>query len=311
MMLSAFDIGLAALVLALAGWTILTRGTFASVVGFVANGLLLALVWVRLSAVDVALTEAAIGSGVTGMLLIGVAARLRPTEASTVRAGDVSRGVAAVLSLLVTAGLAAIVLLPASPAPSLAPAASEWLPQLGVGNPVTAVLLAYRAFDTFMESVVLLLALLGVWSLAPDRFWGGAAELRYPAASGDLLAFLARLLIPFGIVVAIYIFWIGSDQPGGEFQASAILTAMWVLAMLAGLCRVLGVSERWLRLVLVVGPAVFLSVGLAGFAMAGGFLAYPPGYMKPLILLIEVPLALSIAAMLGLLLAGPPTRKRL
>jgi multisubunit Na+/H+ antiporter MnhB subunit len=308
MMLSAFDIGLTALVLALACWTIGTSTAFASVVGFAANGLLLALMWVRLSAVDVALTEAAIGSGVTGMLLISAAARLRPSEATAGPTGGISRGLAALLSLLVAAGLAAIVLLPVDPAPSLAPAAAVWLPQLGVGNPVTAVLLAYRAFDTFMESVVLLLALLGVWSLSPDRLWGGAAEMRYPPASSDLLAFLARLLIPFGIVVAIYIFWIGSDQPGGEFQASAILTAMWVLAMLAGLCRAPGVSERWLRLVLVVGPAVFLAVGLAGFVLAGGFLAYPQGYAKPLILLIEVPLALSIAAMLGLLLAGPPTR---
>ena len=61
-----FDTGLAALVLGLALWTIAARDTFAAVVGFVAYGLLLALVWVRLAAPDVALTEAAIGSGVTG-----------------------------------------------------------------------------------------------------------------------------------------------------------------------------------------------------------------------------------------------------
>ena len=72
-----FDIGLAVLVLGVAAWTILVRDTFAAVVSFVVYGLLVALVWVRLSAVDVALTEAAIGSGVTGMLLLGAAARSR------------------------------------------------------------------------------------------------------------------------------------------------------------------------------------------------------------------------------------------
>ena len=50
---------------------------------FVAYGLILALVWVRLAAVDVAMTEAAIGSGVTGALLVGAAARLRRAEAAT------------------------------------------------------------------------------------------------------------------------------------------------------------------------------------------------------------------------------------
>ena len=54
---------------------------------------------------------------------------------------------------------------------------------LDVGNPVTAVLLAYRSLDTLLEKVVLLLALMGVWSLAPDRFWGGAprSAARRPA----------------------------------------------------------------------------------------------------------------------------------
>ena len=83
----AFDVGLAVLVLGLAVWTIAARDTFAAVVGFVAYGLLLALVWVRLAAPDVALTEAAIGSGVTGGLLLGASARLRPSEALADGAG--------------------------------------------------------------------------------------------------------------------------------------------------------------------------------------------------------------------------------
>ena len=79
-MMAAFNIGLAVLVLALAVWTVVARDTFTAVVGFVAYGLLLALVWVQLHGVDVALTEAALGSGLTGALLLGAATRLRKTE---------------------------------------------------------------------------------------------------------------------------------------------------------------------------------------------------------------------------------------
>src|SRR5260370_39584648 len=79
--IQALDVGLALLVLAVAGWTIAAREAFASVVGYVAYGLLLSLVWGRLFAVDVALTEAAIGSGVTRVLLISAALRLRKTDA--------------------------------------------------------------------------------------------------------------------------------------------------------------------------------------------------------------------------------------
>ncbi|MCW5637714.1 MAG: DUF4040 domain-containing protein, partial [Rubrivivax sp.] len=66
----------ALLLLALALWSVLARDAFVAVAGFVAYGLLLSLVWVRLAGIDVALTEAAIGGGLTGALLIGAVARL-------------------------------------------------------------------------------------------------------------------------------------------------------------------------------------------------------------------------------------------
>src|SRR3954454_9529470 len=55
--LQTLDAGVVVLVLATAAWTIIARGSFAAVVAYVAYGLLVSLVWVRLFAVDVALTE--------------------------------------------------------------------------------------------------------------------------------------------------------------------------------------------------------------------------------------------------------------
>ena len=72
----------ALLLLALAVWSVVVRDAFLAVAGFVAYGLLLSLVWVRLFGLDVALTEAAIGGGLTGALLLGAVARLRGTEAA-------------------------------------------------------------------------------------------------------------------------------------------------------------------------------------------------------------------------------------
>ena len=65
----------------------------------------------------------------------------------------------------------------------------QHLPETGLGNPVTAVLIAYRAFDTMLEKVVLVLAVVGVWSLAADRYWGGApgeARAERPEADARL-----------------------------------------------------------------------------------------------------------------------------
>jgi multisubunit Na+/H+ antiporter MnhB subunit len=260
----ALDIGLALLALAVAGWAVFAREIFAAAVGFVAYGLLLALVWVRLDSIDVALTEAAIGGGLSGVLLLGAAARLRASDASGERPGVTVRFMAGVLSALVAAGLAIAVLLLPEPAPTLAPAAAENAGATGLGNPVTNVLMAFRAMDTMLEKVVLLLALAGVWSLAGDKLWGGRPGPRHQANLHGVLAFLAQLLPPIGIVVGIYIFWVGADHPGGAFQGGTILAAMWLLVIMAGLADAPPISGRWLRLALIAGPAAFLIVGLAG-----------------------------------------------
>lgn len=308
--IEALDIGLAALVLAVAVWTIAARELFDAVVGYVAYGLLLSLVWVRLFAVDVALTEAAIGSGVTGVLLITAAMRLRYTDPQPAaeQPGPMMRHAAAILCIVIAAALAAGVLTMADPGPSLAPDVARHLPETGLGNPVTAVLMTWRAFDTMLEKVVLILAVIGMWSLATDRAWGGVAGPRPLADQQGPLAFFAQLLPPVGIVIAIHIVWVGANDPGGAFQGGALLAAMAMIVMMARLAGVPAVDRRWLRIALVAGPAMFLVIGVMGFFIAAGFLAYPDGIAKPLILFIEAFMVLSIAATLPLLVIGPPNR---
>jgi multisubunit Na+/H+ antiporter MnhB subunit len=311
MMESAFEIGLAALVLGIATWTIAARDDFAAVVGFVAYGLLLAIVWVELSAVDVALTEAAIGSGLTGALLIGAVARVQTSATPTAAVdfpGIIPRVAAGLLSATVAAALGIAVLSLPEPAPSLASRAAQNAGATGLGNPVTNVLMAFRAMDTLLEKIVLLLALVGVWSLARDPFWGGRPWLRYRADPDDPLSFMARLLPPVGIIVAIYTLWTSADNPGGAFQGGTILAVMWLLVLNAGLADAPPVNLRRLRLALVVGPAVFLLVGLGGLWMGTAFLAYPVAYAKPLILAIEFAMVLTIAVTLAQLMVGPPER---
>ena len=307
---SALEMALVAVVLGVAVWTIAARETFAAVEGFVAYGLLLPLVWVRLDAVDVALTEGAIGGGLSGVLLLGAAARLRPTEtlAAAERPGEILRLAAAVLSATVAAALAAGVLFLPDPAPTLAPAAAANAAATGLGNPVTNVLMAFRAMDTMLEKVVLLLALVGAWSLAPDHLWGGHPGPRHQADPRGVLAFLARLLPPVGIVVGIYVFWVGAAHPGGAFPGGTLLAAMWLLVMMAGLTDAPPIGHRWLRPMLIAGPVVFVVVGLGGLVVGDAFLAYPVAYAKPLILTIEVAMTLTIAVTLGLLMAGAPER---
>jgi len=309
-MMEALNAGLALLLLALAAWTIVARDAFAAVAGFVAYGLLLTLAWVQLSGVDVALTEAAIGGGLTGALLIGAVARLRDTEAAAraERPKALTRMLAAFVAGAVTVALAICVLALPDPAPTLAPDVAANIGATGVGNPITAVLLAFRAMDTLLEAIVLVFALIGVWSLAPDRAWGGRPGVRHVADPNGILAYIARVLPPIGIIVGMYVFWAGADHPGGKFQGATILAAMWLLVMMAGLTDAPPISRAWLRIGLVAGPLVFIAIGLAGAVTADAFLAYPDGYAKPLIVVIELALMPTLALILALLLVGTPQR---
>ena len=309
-MMEALNAGLALLLLALAAWTIVGRDAFAAVAGFVAYGLLLTLAWVQLSGVDVALTEAAIGGGLTGALLIGAVARLRDTEAAAraERPKALTRTLAALVAGSVTVALAISILALPDPAPTLAPDVAANIGATGVGNPITAVLLAFRAMDTLLEAIVLVFALIGVWSLAPDRAWGGRPGPLHLADPNGILAYIARVLPPIGIIVGMYIFWAGADHPGGKFQGATILAAMWLLVMMAGLTDAPPISRAWLRIGLVAGPLVFIAIGLAGAVAAGAFLAYPDGYAKPLIIVIELALMPTLALILALLLVGAPQR---
>lgn len=301
----ALDAALCALVLAVALATVLGHGVFRAIVFFVVYGLLLSLAWVRLGAVDVALAEAAIGAGLTGVLFLAAFGRLARTGAEAEPPESpfnlpATLASAALTGLLAWAWFALPV--PDRPGPELAQA----LPRAGVENPVTAVLLNFRAWDTLLESVVLLAALIGLWMLARDDAWNERLGLPQHVRPGGVMASFGRVLPPVGVLVGAYVVYIGADLPGGAFQGGTVLAAVGLVAALAGLIRPPRVTERGWRLVLVAGPAVFLAAGVAGRALGAGFLTLPEAVAGGAIFTIEIALAASIAVTLAFLVIGPP-----
>jgi uncharacterized MnhB-related membrane protein len=74
--------GLLLALIALLAWRALNgRDLLRGVIELIAMGLLVAVAWVRLRALDIALAEAAVGSGLTGALLLSAFFRLRRREA--------------------------------------------------------------------------------------------------------------------------------------------------------------------------------------------------------------------------------------
>ena len=71
------DVLVVVMLLTTAILVLVSRNLFRAVVMFIAFGMLMALAWVRLQAPDIALAEAAIGAGLTGVLLLDAVAHFR------------------------------------------------------------------------------------------------------------------------------------------------------------------------------------------------------------------------------------------
>lgn len=174
----------------------------------------------------------------------------------------------------------------------------------GVTNPVTAVLMNFRGYDTLLEVAVLVIAALAVWSLPKSRLLVTHQEGR---ATEPILMALVRLLTPLMIIVGGYLLWAGAHAPGGAFQGGAIWAATLILLLLSGFHFFIQVPLWLLRLALVIGFLVFLAVSVGVMMIGERFLEYPQGYAKEFILLIEASVTVSIAYILMSLFTGRPT----
>ncbi len=202
----------------------------------------------------------------------------------------------ALLSLLAVGLGYAVLSLPAQ-TPGLSDFVTENIETSGARNPVTAVLLNFRGYDTLLEMGVLLLALLGVWSLS-------SAPEQSEASPGPVLDMLSRLLVPLLILVAGYLLWVGARAPGGAFQAGAVLGAAGVLLLLVGWRPGARFSGLPLRITLVMGLGAFVAVGLVLILVGRRLLEYPPPFAAALMLLIEAAATLSIGITLAALFLG-------
>lgn len=311
---AAFDLVVIVLLPAVALGAVVSADLFKAIILFITLGLLLALTWVRLAAPDVALAEAAIGSGLMGALLLSARERLARTRPGRDRRTShklrgmthppprdshraVSPWAASGLVLIAVAGLTAAVVTLPHEAAGLAPEVASQMPQRDLANQVTFVLLDSRGYDTLLELGVLLLAVAAVWSLTE------APEPPQQAA-GPMLKGFAGTVGPIMVLVAGYLLWAGTDAPGGAFQAGVMLGALGVLLSLAGRHPLARLPGWALRLAAVSGPMLFLAVGVTMIGLGRHFLEYPQAHAKALILLIETTAMVSIGVILVSLYAG-------
>ncbi len=166
-MITWIEGGLLLFVVLTALMTAMLRDVLAAIIVFGGYSLGMAILWVVLQAPDVGLTEAAVGAGVMTVLFLVTIARTTRMTGLEVTTVDVNWSAAVLCVVFVFAVLATV---PALPAVGAGPEANPAFGEVSsyyienayddthVENVVTAVLVAYRGFDTFGEATVVFAA---------------------------------------------------------------------------------------------------------------------------------------------------------
>ncbi len=187
------------------------------------------------------------------------------------------------------------------------PPVEENMEAAEVSQPVTAVLLNFRGYDTWLEVGVLIAAVLGLLVLHRAH---GLTRPR-DEETDPVLNTVTRLLVPLMLLLGGFLLWAGTRIPGGAFQAGAILAGAGVLLRVAGLGAGLGrLMTGWpLRVLAVFGFALFLIVGAATLLSGSALLEYPTGWGGELIFLLEAGVMISVGWTLAFvyIAASPPS----
>lgn len=314
-MITLFGIFLLTLLLITAVAIVRTKNLFVAVMLMGIASLQVAANFLLLDAADVALTEAAIGAGISTVLFLGALVLTSEREGT----GSSRR----LLSMTVVAAAALIVIYATFDKPRFgdpeAPVqvhVSPWYLDktselIEIPNAVTAVLASFRGYDTLGELIVVFTAGIGVLFLFAS---GTSSPLKrsplYDAGAGLrqylIPRFLGRLLIPFILLLGLYIQFHGEYGPGGGFQAGAIIAASFILyALIEGERRALRVIPQGVLLAMMAGGMLlYLAVGIAGLLLGGNFLDYSVLAGDPVtgqqvgILLVELGVGITVSGVL-------------
>jgi len=138
--------------------------------------------------------------------------------------------------------------------------------QVGAGNIVTAVVLAFRGFDTLLELTILFTA-----ATAAGLVLGKPrADAPRDPDAGFILQAGADLFFPLLLVVGLYIILHGHLTPGGGFQGGVVLAAAFFIPVLARPGTTL--DHHAVSLIEGLAGAAFILIGLLAMLGGGAFL---------------------------------------
>ncbi|MDC8446856.1 MAG: monovalent cation/H+ antiporter subunit A [Nitrospira sp.] len=265
-------------------------------------GLAVSIAFAYFSAPDLALTQLAVEVVMTLLMLMALALLPQSTAAESPRRRKIRDAVLAVMAGTGVAALSWAVL-------TRGQESITWyflensLQRGGGSNVVNVLLVDFRGFDTLGEITVLGMAAMGAWIVTTGLRVERPAVTKPSEATGIMFAVAAQLLLPFTLLVAVYLFLRGHNQPGGGFLAGLVVAiALIMQSMGEGLQQTLTRIRIDFRILLGSGLLLAGLTGLAGMLAGAPFLTSAVGHQH-VPLLGEIPLASATVFDLGVFTA--------
>ena len=287
-----FDVLLLVLVVLFALISLSIQNLMGAAIVFGAYSFMMCLIWAGMGAVDVAFTEAAVGAGVSTVFIVSTIYNTSATMRS--RPG----GMAFKFFIGVVVTLAGAFLLSALPdfpewgdsgSPVNAVVAPYYIKNTiadaHVPNVVTSVLADYRGFDTLLETTVVFIACIAIYSIlrtetakskTDEQEEGITSPPSYDPSDSLIVRQASRFMVPFMQLFSLYVIAHGHYSPGGGFQGGVILGASLILLAISFDLKFLlrHWREKSLMLLVASGVLLYAAVGLACVFMGGNYLEY-------------------------------------
>ncbi len=292
-----------------------------------------ATLFVVMDAVDVAFTEAAVGAGISTVLMLTTIALIKEhnEKISSSHSQWLPLAVVIMTGAALVYGTLDIPAFGDPNSPAQTHVASYYieksLTDTGVPNVVTAVLASYRGFDTLGEVAVIFTAGIAVLLLIGGKRQPSPAPAGTPLQANArkknlspniILRVVVKTLVPMILLFALYVQFHGDYGPGGGFQAGVIMSAGIILyALVYGLDAAEHViSITVLRVLASLGLLIYAGVGIATLVLGGNYLDYSVLADNQIagqhlgILLIEFGVGLTVFAIMLILFFSFAGRER-
>lgn len=283
---------------------------------------LTAALFLDLDAVDVAFTEAAVGAGVTTVLLLSTLRLTSRWERRPIHGTLLPLVVVSITGAALIYGTLDAPLFGDPNAPAHQHVAPRYITQgpveVGLPNMVTAVLASYRGYDTYGETFVIFTAGLAVLLLLGIQEGPGTRPGKSAIGDQVVLRVVVKFLIPFILLFGLYVQFHGDFGAGGGFQAGVIFATGFVLYDLVfgdGDAR-LAVPPIWLHRLAALGVSLYGGVGLVSMFAGKPFLDYSVLADDPVagqhlgVLLVELGVGITVFSVVLAIFFALSGRKR-